>query len=129
MIVFATVVVEEAGVVVVVNEQTKGVKILESAGFSVIAGLDATHVCPSAENIVDGVVHWVVEQASDVVLVGTDIGRVAVEDLTHLEDASRGAKFRPEVLLDLGNGVDADAIEAVGAYEGFYPVFKGRADP
>jgi len=129
LIVFATMVVEEAGVVVVVNKQTKGIQILESAGFSVIAGLYATHVFPSAENIVDGVVHWVVEKASDVVLVGTDIGRVAVENLTHLEDARRGTKFRPEVFLDFGNGVDADTIEAVGAYEGLDPVFKGRADP
>ena len=122
-------VVEETGVVVVVNEQTKGVNILEIAALCVVALFDTTHILTITEHIVDGVVHWVVEQTSDVVLVGTDIGRVAVEDLTHLEDASRGAKFRPEVLLDLGNGVDADAIEAVGAYEGFYPVFKGRADP
>ena len=95
----------------------------------IIAGLDAAHVLTIAENIVDGVVHWVVENTRDVVLVGSDVGRVTVEGFAHLEDSSRCAKFRPEVLLDLGNGVDADAIEAVGAYEGFYPVFKGRADP
>ena len=129
MIVFATVVVEEAGVVVVVNEQTKGVKILESAGFSVIAGLDATHVCPSAENIVDGVVHWVVENTRDVVLVGTDVGRVTVEGFAHLEDSSRCAKFRPEVLGDLGNSVDADTVEAVGAHEILNPVLECLTNP
>lgn len=129
MIVFATMVVEETGVVVVVNEQTKGVNIFEIAALCVVALFDTTHILTITENIVDGVVHWVVEKASDVVLVGTDIGRVAVENLTHLEDARRGTKFRPEVFLDFGDGVDADTIEAVGAYEGLDPVFKGRADP
>jgi len=123
------VVVEETGVVVVVNEQTKGVNIFEIAALCVVALFDTTHILTITENIVDGVVHWVVEKASDVVLVGTNIGRVAVENLTHLEDARRGTKFRPEVFLDFGDGVDADTIEAVGAYEGLDPVFKGRADP
>jgi len=62
-------------------------------------------------------------------LVGTDVGRVAVEDLTHLEDTSGGAKFRPEVFGDLGDSVDAEAIEAVGACEVFNPVFKGLTNP
>ena len=122
-------VVEETGVVVVVNEQTKGVNIFEIAALCVVALFDTTHILTITKNIVDGVVHWVVEKASDVVLVGTDIGRVAVENLTHLEDARRGTKFRPEVFLDFGDGVDADTIEAVGAYEVLDPVFKGRADP
>ncbi len=129
LIVFATVVVDETCVVVAVNEQTKGVNKFEITALCVVALLNTTHILTITEHIVDGVVHWVVEKASDVVLVGNDIGRVAVKNLTLLEDARRGAKFRPEVFLDFGDGVDADAIEAVGAYRGLDPDFKGRADP
>ena len=122
-------VVEETGIVVVVNKQTKGVNIFEMTGLCVETLLDTTHVLAITKNIVDGVVHWVVEKTSDVVLVGTDVSRVAVEDLTHLEDSSRGAKFRPEVLGDLGDSVDAKTIEAVRACEVLNPVFKGLTDP
>ena len=45
LVVFATVVVEKTRVVVVVNEQTKGVQIFEITCFSIVAGLDATHIC------------------------------------------------------------------------------------
>lgn len=120
---------EETGVVVVVNEQTKGVNILEIAALCVVALFDTTHILTITENIVDGVVHWVVENTRDVVLVGTDVGRVTVEGFAHLEDSSRCAKFRPEVLGDLGNSVDADTVEAVGAHEILNPVLECLTNP
>lgn len=112
----------------VVNKETKGVQIFEMAGLCVVTLFDTAHVFAIAKNTGNGVVHWVVEQASDIVLVGTDVGRVAVEDLTHLEDSSIGAKFSPEVLGDLGDSIDADTIEAVGACKVLNPVFKGLTD-
>lgn len=100
----------------VVNEQTKGVNIFEVLALCVIALLNIAHIHATAKHITDGVIHWVVKQCSDVVLVGADVSRVAVEGLTHLEDASRSSKFSPEVFWDLGDGIDTDAIEAVGAH-------------
>jgi len=55
------VVVEETCVVVVVNEQAKGINIFEMAGLCVETLLDTPHVLTITKHIVNGVVHWVVE--------------------------------------------------------------------
>jgi hypothetical protein len=72
------VVEKETGVEVVVKEKTKGVNIFEITYLWVETRLDATQVLTILKDIVNGIVHWVVEQTSDVVLVGSDSVRVAV---------------------------------------------------
>lgn len=56
---------KEASVVMVVNEETKGIKIGEVRSLSVVTLLDLTHISAIAENIVNCIVHRVVKKASD----------------------------------------------------------------
>ena len=55
-------VVEETCVVVIVNEDTEGRDVTEVRCLLIVAGLDAAHILTIAENIVDGIVHRVVEK-------------------------------------------------------------------
>lgn len=57
-------------------------------------------------------------------MVGANVGIIAVEVFSHLEDASGLAVFRPEILGDLWDGIDADAIEAVLLDEVMDPVLE-----
>ena len=82
-----------------------------------IAGLNAAHVRTIAENIVDGIVHRVVEKSGDRALVGTNVGGVSVKALTHLKNTTGGSKLRPKVLSHLRDGVNSDAVETVGRDE------------
>jgi hypothetical protein len=125
----ASVVAEEAGVVVVIDEDTKGRDVLEVALLLVVAVLDLAHVLSSAEDVGDGVVHGVVEKSGEVLLVGTDVGGIAVEALAHLEDTGGFTELRPEVLGHLGDGVNAEAVEAVGVDEVLDPVLELATDP
>ena len=78
--------VEEAGVVVVVDEDTEGIYVLEVLVVGLPPASDVSHRLSIHPDVSDSEVHGVVEESGDVVLVGADIGVVAVEAFTHLED-------------------------------------------
>lgn len=118
----AIVVAQEASVVVVINEKTEKAQVREVALLSSVSVLDVTHVLTRAENIRNGVVHRVVEQTGNNTLVGTNIGGVSVEALTHLEDTGSRAEFGPERHGNFRNGVNSDTIETVGVDEVVNPV-------
>ena len=105
--------VEESGVVVVVHEEAEGVDVSELGGLFVPSIGNTSHGLAVHEGVLDGEVHGVVEEACQVVLVVAYVGRVAVEDLAHLEDASCLTELRPEILGHLRDGVDSDAVEGV----------------
>lgn len=115
---------QEAGIVVVVHKDTECVDILEVLIVCCPPVSNVSHALSVHPYVSDSEVHRVVEEAGDVVLVGTDIGIVSVEVLAHLEDASGCAELRPEVFGDLGDRVDADAVEVVGLDKILYPVFQ-----
>jgi len=124
----ATVVAKEARVVVVVNEDTKSINIVEVALFLVVSTLDVVHIFAASEYVTDGVVHRVVEKSSEGVLIWSDVGRVSVEALAHLEYASGLTVFGPEVGGDLGDGVDTNTIETVGLNNTLDPVLEVLAN-
>jgi len=107
------VVVEETGVVVIVNKEAESVEVFEVGLLRVVSLLDFAHVLLATEHITDGVVHRVVEKTSDSSLVGSNVSGITVEALSHLEDASSITKLRPKVFGNLGDGVDPYAIKAV----------------
>jgi len=111
------VVVEETCVVVIVNEDTEGRDVTEVRCLLIVAGFDATHILTIAENIVDGIVHRVVEKSGDWALIGTNVGGVSVKALTHLENTTRRSKLRPKVLANLRDRVNSNAVETVGRDE------------
>lgn len=121
-------VVKETGVVVIVNEKTEGIDIGEVGFFCIVSLLDFTHVLTATEDVVDGVVHRVVEEPGDGALVGSDVSGVTIEALSHLEDAGGLTELIPEVFGNLGDGVDSETIEAVGLYQIFNPVFEFTSD-
>lgn len=124
----ATVVVEETRVIVVVNEETKSIDVLEVGLFSVVALLEVSHVLTATKDIADGVVHGVVEKGGDGTLVRSDVSRVAVEALAHLENTSSLAKLRPEVFRNLGDGINSKTVEAIGINHKFDPVLELATD-
>ena len=102
----ASVVVEETSVIVIVNEETEGINVLEVGLFSVVTLLEVSHVFTATKDITDCIVHRVVEKSGDGTLVRSDVSRVTVEALTHLENTRGLAKLRPEVFRNLGNGIN-----------------------
>jgi hypothetical protein len=124
----ATMVVKETGVIVIVNEKTEGIDIGEVGFLSIVSLLDLSHVLTATKDVVDGVVHRVVEEPSDGTLVGSDVSGVTVEALSHLEDAGGLTKLRPEVLGNLGDGVNSQTIEAVGLNQIVNPVLEFTSD-
>lgn len=57
-------VVQESRVVMVVDEDTQGVNILEVLLFLIVSVFDAFHRLAASENVADRIVHWIVEKSS-----------------------------------------------------------------
>ena len=119
---------EEAGVVMIVDEDAESINILEVLGLSAIPVADVIHRRVTAKYVTDSVVHGVVKQSSDVVLIGSNVSGIAVEALAHLENTSRCSVLTPEVLGNLGDCVDTDAIELVFCHDVLYPVLEVASD-
>ena len=110
-----SVVVEETRIVVVVNEHSQGVDIVEFVLFLRVPAANAVfHALIVLPNVYDGVIHGVVEQASEVVLVRSDITRVSVEHLSHLEHSSIVCVLLPEVFGYFRNSVNPNSVKIVG---------------
>ena len=123
------VLVKEPGVIMVVNEETEGIDILEVTSFFVESVFNSVHRLLGAENIPDCVIHWVVEQSGNWSLVWTDIARISIEHFSHLEDSGSWTKFGPEVFWNLWNGIYSNTIKVVGADKVSNPVLELLSDP
>jgi len=120
--------VEETGVVVIVNEDTEGIQVSEMRGLFLKSVLDIVHRL-STEDILNGEVHWIVEESGQVVLVWTDVGWVTIEVLTHLEHTSSISVFLPEIFWNFWDGIDSDTVEAVGINKVLDPVLEVVSNP
>jgi len=96
---------------VVVDEGAKDVHISEGDFFFGVSCSNLVHRLAVAEHIVESVEHGVVEQRSHVILVVSNVVDISIEDFTDLENSSSGVVLGPEIFGDMGNGVDANAIE------------------
>lgn len=115
---------KETCVVVIVYEETESIDVAEFTLLLVEAVLDASHALTTLPYVLDGVVHGVIEETGQGLLVRSNIGRVTVEAFAHLENTSCLTVLFPEVFGDFRNGVDADAVKVV-RLDGFVdPVFK-----
>jgi hypothetical protein len=108
-----TISVEESSVIMVINKYAEGIDVWEVLAVGVPSVPDVFHRLSVLEDISNSKVHGIVEEASDVFLVVSNVGIIAVETFTHLEDTSWLAILRPEVLWDLRNGVDTDTVETI----------------
>eukprot|EP00350_Pseudokeronopsis_sp_OXSARD2_P000004 CAMPEP_0170550844 /NCGR_PEP_ID=MMETSP0211-20121228/8859_1 /TAXON_ID=311385 /ORGANISM="Pseudokeronopsis sp., Strain OXSARD2" /LENGTH=151 /DNA_ID=CAMNT_0010857623 /DNA_START=117 /DNA_END=572 /DNA_ORIENTATION=- len=113
----------------VVNEDSKGINIIEITSVLVVSVSDSIHRLSVSPDILDRVVHGVVEEAAHIVLVVTHVSRVPIEALAHLEDASSFSELSPEPLGHMGNSVDSDPIEAISINKGMDPILKVVGNP
>jgi hypothetical protein len=120
---------KEAGVVVVVNEDTKSINILEVLVVSLPSAGNVSHRLSVHPDVSNCIVHGIVEETGDIILVGTHISIISIEALSHLEDASSLPELRPEVLGNLRNGIDTDSIEVVCLDEVLDPVLELSSYP
>lgn len=116
--------VQEAGVVMIVHKDAESVNILEVLVVSLPSASNISHALSVHPDVTDSEVHRVVEEGGHIVLVRANVCIVSIEVFAHLEDASGLAELRPEILGDLWDGVDTDAIEVVGLNKILNPVFE-----
>jgi len=62
-------------------------------------------------------------------LIGTNIGRIPIKALSHLENASRLTILTPEIFGDFGNRIDSNTVEAVSVNEILNPRLEFTSDP
>lgn len=63
----------ESSVIVVVNENTQCIDVLEFTIFLSKSVFDVVHALSRSKDILDGEVHWVVEKAGEMVLIWTNV--------------------------------------------------------
>ena len=124
----ATMVAKETSVIVIVNEDTESADVLEMARLLIVSVLDLVHGFSASEYVTDGVVHGVVEETGEDILVRSNVSGVAVEALSHLEDTGGLTVLRPEVLGDFRDSVDTDTVEAVCINDSLNPVLEVLTD-
>jgi hypothetical protein len=61
-------------------------------------------------------------------LIGSNVSRVSIEILSHLEDSSSISIFFPEVFRNLRNSVDSNSFEAIGLNSFLNPILKVTSD-
>jgi len=83
---FTTIVVQETRIVVIVNKNSKCVNILEVGRFGIIPSFNLIHSFSTTKDISNSIVHGIVKQRCQTVLVGTNICWVAIEAFAHLEN-------------------------------------------
>ena len=87
-----------------------------------------THVKTRTEDIFNGVVHWVIENTRDVILIRTDVSRISIEAFSHLENSRSCSKFTPKVFWNLWNGIDSNTVKTICSNQILNPVFMSLSD-
>jgi hypothetical protein len=116
--------VHEPGIIVVVNEDAESIDILEMGLLLLDSILDAIHGFTTTINVLDGIVHRVVEKTSQGTLIRSNLGGITIEVLSHLEDTSGLSILSPEIHGNLRDGVNSNTIKVVGLDKIFDPVLK-----
>lgn len=119
---------EEASIVMVVNKDSKGINIGEMRTLGIITRLNSTHILCITENIINSVIHWVIEQASNTWLILTNVSWITVETFSHLENSRCWSEFCPKILWYFWNGVNSYTIETICGNETSNPTLEFRSD-
>jgi len=114
----------ESSVIVIVNEDTEGINILEFTIFFSKSVFDTVHAFSRSKYVLDGVVHWIIEKTVQILLIWSNVAWVTVEALSHLEDSGRLSVLSPEITFDFWYCVDSNTIELIGVDQVFNPGFK-----
>jgi len=125
---FVVISAHESGVVVVVNEDTKCIHVLEVGLLLGISVFDVFHTFMTSEHVLDCVVHRIIEETCEGSLVWSNISGISVEALSHLEHSGGLTVLGPEVFWDLWDGVDSNTVKAIVIDELLDPVLKILSD-
>jgi hypothetical protein len=108
----------------VINENTKSVNVLEVGGFGIVSWFNLIHGFTTAKYVLNCIVHWIVEQSCQIILIWTNIGRVSIKAFAHLENTCGCSIFRPKTFRNFWNCVNSYSIKAIGLNEIFNPILK-----
>lgn len=108
----------------IIHEETKGVHIVERKILYRVPIVDVGEGLAVTEHIIDSVVHGVVEQGGDVILIRTHVLGITVEGFSHLENTCCLAILLPKVFSDLGDCVNAHAVKAILGDKAANPVLE-----
>ncbi|KAI6758263.1 hypothetical protein HG530_010503 [Fusarium avenaceum] len=111
-------------VIMIVNEGCEYTGVAELCADLVVHVDHGLRISLLLVEAVHGVVHSVVQEARHDLGVSSEIIRASVPDLTDSIDTSSLLEVGPEILLNMLDGVDADAVEAVLSNEPLDPIVK-----
>lgn len=118
---------KETRVIVVVNENSKCVNVCEVRCLCIILSLDISHVGSITEDVIDGVIHGVIEECCHAALIWSYIGWISIETFSHLENTRCRPKLSPEIFWNLRDSVDSDSVEAICLNKVCNPAFELRS--
>ncbi len=100
----------------VVYKDAQSINVFKFGSFSVISRFNTGHSLSATEYILNGIVHRVIEQTCDVVLICSYVCRISVEALAHLENTCSSSVLSPKVFRYFWNSIDSNTVEAVLDY-------------
>ena len=118
------VLIQEPGVVVVVHENSKCVDVLEVWRFLRPPVSNVVHGLLASEDVLNGVVHGVVENTRHWALVTTNVGWVSVECLSHLKHTRCCSVSTPEGLWHFWDGINSNSVKAEVLNDALHPVVQ-----
>jgi hypothetical protein len=86
--------------------------------------MDLIHGFLTSKDVLDCVVHRVVEKTSEVILVRANISRISVEAFTHLENPRTFSILLPEVLGYLWDCINPNSVKFEFRHDVLDPVFE-----
>jgi hypothetical protein len=118
------VIVKEPRVIVIVDEDTKSINIIEGAWFLIIFVSNLIHTLTPLPNISDSEIHGIVKYPLNMVLVRTNIVRITIEAFSHLEDTCWWSEFRPEVFGYFRECINSNTVKVVLLYKVLNPILQ-----
>ena len=97
----------------IVNEDTEGINVSELLSLLDPSVGDTSHGSLGLPCVLDCVIHRIIEETSDVILIVTNVSWISIEALSHLEDACGLSEFAPEILGNLWDCVDSNTVKVV----------------
>ena len=119
--------VQEAWVIMVVYECSQELRTGECRANLVVLIDEVLESGFARVAVVDRVVHGIVEDRRHVILVRTDISRVATEYFSNRVHAGSVGEARPKVLLDVLHCVQAQSVDGVLGHQVLNPAIEDAA--
>jgi hypothetical protein len=98
----------------IINKDSKCINVLKMGTLCIITSLNLIHGLATSKYILDCIIHWVVKETGNIVLIWSNICWITIKALTHLKYTGRCTILSPKALRNLWNSVDTNSIKAIG---------------